>query len=75
MIKPWDIPTQPYQVLARSIRNKHITPVPMDYVKGMFKLRQFEHYTDQELNMNDIHLILDYIRTEYSIETHPEMWI
>lgn len=75
MIGIHDLPNKPYQVLARAIRNDYITPIPKEYIKEMFKLRQFEDYVGGELNMVDIHLILEYIRTEYSIETHPEMWL
>ncbi|RLC45298.1 MAG: hypothetical protein DRH57_08290 [Candidatus Cloacimonadota bacterium] len=75
MIQLWDLPKQPYQILARAIRNDYITPVPQEYIKEMFKLRQFEDYVGGELNMVDIHLVLEYIHTEYSIETHPEMWL
>lgn len=67
-----DLPKLPYQVLARAIR---IHQVKDSMIKEMFKLRQFVDYTENELNMEDIHLILGYIETLYPIDEYPEKWI
>jgi hypothetical protein len=65
-------PKIPYQELARAIRDLKVED---RMIPEMFKLRQFENYTEKELNMQDINKILEYIKVAYPIDDYPEKWI